>query len=196
VKPVGGTRRVELDCRVIAATNRDLRAEVNEGTFRADLFYRLNVVRLRVPPLRARRDDVIVLAKHFYAELTGGKAPPAALLSSLVRQSWPGNVRELRGAIERALLLEDLGSVLDDAGGGPPTERAPAAPAMGSRRFDPSIAFREAKAEATAEWERWYTGELMRHCEGNLSKASRIVQMDRSYLRALLKKHGGGTTED
>jgi transcriptional regulator with GAF, ATPase, and Fis domain len=193
VKPVGGTRPVQLDVRVIAATNRDLRADVNDGSFRADLFYRLNVVRLRVPPLRARRDDIILLAKHFYADLTSGRAPPAALLSSLVRQSWPGNVRELRGALERFLLLEDLGEGLD----APPSARAPGpSPVASARQFDPSLPYRDSKALATADWERWYVGELMRHCAGNLSKASRIVQMDRSHLRALVKKHGAGTVED
>jgi transcriptional regulator with GAF, ATPase, and Fis domain len=195
VKPVGGTRRVHLDVRVVAATNRDLRAEVNEGTFRADLFYRLNVVRLLVPPLRARRDDVILLAKHFYGELTGGKTPPPAMLSSLVRQAWPGNVRELRGAIERALLLEDLGMALEEAGTPTHAESSRRA-GDANRTFDPAIPFLDAKAAATADWEKWYVAELMRHCEGNLSKASRIVQMDRSYLRALVKKHGGKAEEE
>jgi transcriptional regulator with GAF, ATPase, and Fis domain len=186
VKPLGSARTVQLDVRVIAATNRDLRAEVNEGTFRADLYYRLNVVRLKVPPLRERRDDIVLLAKHFYEELAPGRPMPAATLASFMHQSWPGNVRELRGAVERALLLEDLApDALDN-----PVPAAPAEAQGSERVFDPKEPFRDAKAAATAEWEKWYVGELMRYCEGNVSKASRIAQMDRSYLRAVLKKHG------
>ncbi|NUP13246.1 MAG: sigma 54-interacting transcriptional regulator [Polyangiaceae bacterium] len=195
VKPVGGTRRIDLDVRVVAATNRDLRADVNAGSFRADLFYRLNIVRLHVPPLRERRDDIILLAKHFYEELAPGRAMSPALMAWLVRKDWPGNVRELRGAIERALLLEDLGLETLE---GPSSIRAPRPAPFGAaegapaeaRRFDPTVPFRDAKSDATTTWERWYVAELMRHAGGNLSKASRLVQMDRSYLRALLKKHG------
>lgn len=206
VKPVGGSRRINLDVRVIAATNRDLRADVNEGTFRADLYYRLNIVRIHVPPLRERRDDIVLLAKHFHEELAPGRALSPRLLTQLIRQTWPGNVRELRGAVERALLLEDLGmEALDTHGAEPTAPHSAEPPASGSRpaktndwQFDASRAFRDAKADAIAEWEKWYVGELLKFSGGNLSKASRVVQMDRSYLRALIKKHGASmpTSDD
>ncbi|MFO0552587.1 MAG: sigma 54-interacting transcriptional regulator [Polyangiaceae bacterium] len=193
VKPVGGTRRVQLDVRVIAATNRDLRTEVNEGTFRADLYYRLNIVRLHVPPLRERRDDIVLLAKHFHEELAPGRALSPKLLAQLVRQTFPGNVRELRGAVERGVLLEDLDmdSLEPSAGAHASEKSAPTSDAGAAQLvFDPSVPFRDAKAVATSAWEKWYLGELLRFSGGNLSKASRVVQMDRSYLRALVRKHG------
>ncbi len=187
VKPVGGGKPVPLDVRVIAATNRDLKALVNEGSFRSDLYYRLHVVRIHVPPLRERKDDILLLAKHFYAELLPGQTPSQSVLASFMRQPWPGNVRELRGAVERTILLEGL---VDSEPGAatPPSEKQ-------AQTFDPTATFRDSKAAATAEWERKYVTDLLRHCEGNLSKASRIVQMDRSYLRALVKRHGVNVSE-
>jgi two-component system response regulator GlrR len=109
VKRIGMVDPIKLDVRVIAATNRDLRQEVNRGAFRSDLFYRLNVVRVRLPPLRERRDDIPLLAAHFYAQLEPGsdEGPPGELVEALLRQDWPGNVRELRAAIERSVLLGD-----------------------------------------------------------------------------------------
>lgn len=181
VKRVGAGDRIELDVRVIAATNRDLRAQVNTGAFRADLFYRLNVMRLRIPPLRERPDDIELLARHFHARLTGEKAPPAELVASLRRQTWPGNVRELRSAVERAVLLDDPALI----GLGDESDALPAPQA-----FDAEVAFRVAKERAVAAWERTYLQQLMAHTDGNLSKAARNAKMDRSHLRELLKKHG------
>src|SRR5262245_29510855 len=110
---VGGTAELELGARVIAATNRDLRAEVNNGRFRPDLYHRLAVVSLRLPPLRDRRDDIPLLVEHFTREL-GGDGPieqlfGAELLARWQRHPWPGNVRELRNAIEAALLVGAVG---------------------------------------------------------------------------------------
>lgn len=108
VDPVGGSRPVDIDVRVIAATNRDLERSVREGSFREDLFYRLSVVTLHMPPLRERRDDVPLLAEHFLKKFTKGAAPsiePEAL-ATLNGYGWPGNVRELENTIERALVLK------------------------------------------------------------------------------------------
>ena len=119
VRPVGGEQELPVDVRVVAATNRDLKAEVSAGRFRADLFYRLAVMTLRVPPLRERGDDVVELARRFMGVLSLRLGVPpldidASLEAALVAYSWPGNVRELRNLVERALLfgefpLEDLG---------------------------------------------------------------------------------------
>ncbi len=206
VKPVGGNERVRLDARVIAATNRDLRREVNNGTFRADLFYRLNIVRIRIPPLRERTGDVERLARHFYADFVPDRPMPIELLERLRRQPWPGNVRELKAAVERALLFEDslsadlgspeLGSadlglpLSERAPEGAPSGPAPSAPASGL--FDPRLSFREAKQQASDEWERAYLQEVWTKAKGNVSEASRLVRMDRSHLRALLRKYGIG----
>ena len=180
----------KLDVRVIAATNRDLRKEVNRGRFRSDLYYRLNTVRLRVPPLRERREDIGVLAAHFYGQFAGDPtaAPPAELLTDWLKREWPGNVRELRSAVERAVLLDDplvwaeisstISLPLDAIAGGRAVD------------FDDAVSFRVAKERAVAAWERGYVRELVRRHDGNLSRAARAARMDRNHLRELLRRHG------
>jgi two-component system response regulator PilR (NtrC family) len=112
IKPVGGARDFEVDARIIAATNRDLAEEVKEGGFREDLFYRLNVIQIRVPPLRERREDILSLAQHFVERYSAEADRPALPLSKeaavhLQSYGWPGNVRELQNAIERAVTLAE-----------------------------------------------------------------------------------------
>jgi transcriptional regulator with GAF, ATPase, and Fis domain len=184
VKRVGGNQRVKIDARVIAATNRDLRAEVNRGSFRADLFYRLNVVRVRIPPLRERTGDIERLAHHFYSEIVPDRPTPTELLDSFRRQAWPGNVRELRAAVERAVLLDH--PTLMDLGGEPGQDAEPNA----EEGFDPRVPFRVAKQRSADHWEQRYVRELMACAKGNISEASRIARMDRSHLRTLLRKYG------
>src|SRR5262249_20868719 len=106
VTRIGSTRSTKLDVRIVAATNRDLRAEAHAGRCRSDVFYRLSTLRLRVPSLRERGEDIAPLVAHFYAELAGpDAAPPIELLMAASRHSWPGNVRELRSYVERSYLL-------------------------------------------------------------------------------------------
>jgi DNA-binding NtrC family response regulator len=193
VKRVGGRTVIKLDVRVIAATNRDLRAEANRGTFRSDLYYRLNVFKVELPPLRERREDIPLLVQNFYEQQRPGRKAPANLVASLSRQPWPGNVRELRSAVERWVLLDDLGAAAVDESGEHTAEGAPAAggPAIAQDpAFDPEVPFRTAKEQAVALWERRYLEKLMAHVGGNLSQAARAVGSDRSHLRELLKKHG------
>ena len=179
VKRIGATRTVRLDVRVIAATNRDLREEVNRGGFRADLFYRLDVVRLRVPPLRERREDIPLLVTHFYRSFTGddGAVAPEALVAPLREHAWPGNVRELRSAVERAVLLADPALWLEPAAAGAPPD-------------DDRLSFRESKERAIASWERDYVIALLARHGGNLSRAARAARMDRAHLRELLRRYG------
>jgi transcriptional regulator with GAF, ATPase, and Fis domain len=184
VKRVGGNQRTALDARVLAATNRDLRTEVNRGSFRADLFYRLNVVRLHVPPLRERSGDIEQLARYFYDELSPDKAIPRDMLDAFKRQTWPGNVRELRAAVERAVLLDDPALL---ALVGEPGHSEGTAPIEG---FDPSVPFRVAKQRAADHWEQRYVSELLARAKNNLSEAARLAKMDRSHLRTLLRKFG------
>jgi DNA-binding NtrC family response regulator len=185
VKPVGSNEPTHLDVRLIAATNRDLREEVNQGSFRSDLYYRLNIVRLRIPPLRERREDIPLLVAHFYDQFSDGDdAPPAELVATLYRRSWPGNVRELRSAVERAVLLDDprLWEQLtrdDDSDGEP----------VMTGGFDPALSFRAIKERAVARFERWYVKELVERHLGNLSSAARAARMDRNHLRDLLRRH-------
>ena len=179
VKRVGGDARIDLDVRVIAASNRNLKAAVNRGTFRADLFFRLNIVRIEVPPLRDRRDDIALLVASFYEQLAGTQ-PPQTLVDHLASQDWPGNVRELRNAVERAVLMQDT-DLWQEITSEPAGDAA--------YRFDEALSFRAAKERAIAQWERWYVTELNQRNGGNLSKAARAAHMDRTHLRELLRKY-------
>ncbi|MFO0619629.1 MAG: sigma 54-interacting transcriptional regulator [Polyangiaceae bacterium] len=211
VKRVGGNRPIKLDVRIIAATNRDLRGEVNRGTFRSDLYFRLNVVRLLVPPLRERREDIPILIRHFYQQLAPGHEPSPELVDLLLRQSWPGNVRELRSSIERAVLFGgtdptlDLARLDDVPAESPPPPAPPSVPASADANeasapsgprvardepFDPAEGFRAAKDRAISAWEARYLERLVAHVHGNLSEAARLASMDRTHLRDLLKKYG------
>jgi len=109
IKPVGETEELEVDVRVVAATNRDLEAEVASGSFRADLYYRLNVIEVRIPPLRHRREDIPLLAEHFLRRFTAEQRRVATLTPDAMRKlealDFPGNVRELENVIERAVAL-------------------------------------------------------------------------------------------
>ena len=108
VVPVGGTKPTKVNVRVIAATNADLEHQVKEGLFRADLYYRLNVIPITIPPLRERRDDIPLLVEHFLQKLTAGEKTIAdGAMDILTSYEWPGNVRELENIIERAVILAD-----------------------------------------------------------------------------------------
>uniref|UniRef100_A0A832I9I9 Sigma-54-dependent Fis family transcriptional regulator n=1 Tax=Eiseniibacteriota bacterium TaxID=2212470 RepID=A0A832I9I9_UNCEI len=115
--PVGGTQPIKIDCRLVAATNADLEREVAEGRFRADLFYRLNVIPIKLPPLRLRRDDIPLLVDHFlkrYAQSGRAKVVSKEAMELLMKYDWPGNVRELENVIERAMVLDESGTVGPD----------------------------------------------------------------------------------
>ena len=176
IRRIGSDVRHAVDIRVIAATNRDLRRDVNSGAFRSDLWYRLNTFRLEVPPLRDRRDDIPLLVAHFYAQLADDpqSPPPPALVAAMQRGSWPGNVRELRSAVERAIIFDDPNS-WHESGVSPSLE--------------PSVSFRAAKLHATRCWEQAYLEDLIGRHDGNLSRAARAARMDRGYLRELLRRH-------
>jgi DNA-binding NtrC family response regulator len=175
---VGGEQEIPSDVRVLSATHRDLRASANTGRFRADLYFRLAVSRIVIPPLRERPDDLPALVAHF-AEQLSGQSQPASLderfLSALSGQHWGGNVRELRNLVENAIALG-----LDELA----LEAAP--PAVSTELG----AYREARAQALNDFERSYLGTLIQSCNGNASEAARRAQMDRAYLLSLLKRHG------
>ena len=186
IKRVGGQQPIHVDIRIIAATHKDLRAAVNRGDFRADLYYRLHVVSLRLPPLRERRLDIPLLVEQFYAQFAGCGGAPEALVAAFTRQDWPGNIRELRGAVERAVLLDDpaFGTAAAD-----PEASDGRGPGDVFDGFDAALSFRASKARATMRWERAYLGALLAHHEGNLSRAARAARMDRTHLRELGRRH-------
>lgn len=181
VKRVGGNQRIKIDARVISATNRDLRVEVNRGSFRPDLYYRLNVVRLQIPPLRERIGDIERLVRHFHNEIAPDRPISEGMLAFFRRQSWPGNIRELRAAVERTILLDDPAFMA--------LEHEPVK-STGQDDLDLDIPFRVAKEHAANAWEERYVRALMAKAKGNLSEAARLARTDRGYLRTLLRKHG------
>jgi DNA-binding NtrC family response regulator len=179
---VGGEGEVEVDVRVVSATNRDLRAEVNRGTFRSDLYYRLAGGRIVVPPLRDRAEDIPLLIAHFANEVHGsGASPPfePALMKELEQHYWSGNVRELRNAVETALAMGRLDL---DSRASPAT----AQPAGEARHL---TTYKEARAQALHAFERDFLARLMLAANGNASEAARLARMDRPYLLSLLRKH-------
>jgi len=177
---VGGAQQVTVDVRILAATHRDLRAEVNAGRFRADLYYRLAVAKIVVPPLRDRPEDVEPLARHFVQKLTGQDdlGPLAGALEALRAHPWSGNVRELRNVVEAAIVMGEL-----DLGGERPTT-LPAQPG------GPVAPYRDARAAALHRFEAEYLRDLIDRSSGNASEAARVARMDRPYLLTLLRKHG------
>jgi DNA-binding NtrC family response regulator len=181
---VGGDARVDVDVRVVAATNRDLRAEINEGSFRLDLFYRLAVLKVTVPPLRERREDVPLLVRAFLDELEASDAVKALFdeptLAALAAQHWPGNVRELRNMVLASVALEEV--TLPDVALTPsPDGGDPFADLRG-------LPFKQARQEALARFERAYLARLLADTGDNVSQAAREAGLDRSYLFSLLKK--------
>ncbi|HNK45480.1 MAG TPA: sigma 54-interacting transcriptional regulator [Pseudomonadota bacterium] len=185
VRPVGGSAYRQVDVRVIAATNRDLREEVARKAFREDLFFRLAVIRVQLPSLRERGRDIELLTESFIESFSHGKsvALPPAELARLRSYGWPGNVRELRNVIERAcvlakgdtLSLEELGDTVVHSA--PPAVRS-------------SLPFKEAKGQLVEHFEREYIVDLMKRHRMNLSAAAREAQIDRKHLRELLRKYG------
>jgi len=198
VRRVGDRRVRPVDVRVVAATNRDLLQLVKEGTFREDLYYRLAVVEVSMPPLRERLSDLPILMSHLldhagFPHTVKGLAPEA--LSVFEAYHWPGNVRELRNTLFRAIPfcdgdLIDLAALPDSL----TVEREDAAAVEAGLPLPSSkLTFREAKDELVEAFERKYLEELLERCEGNLSRAAREAGVDRKTIARMLKRHGIGT---
>jgi DNA-binding NtrC family response regulator len=190
VIPLGATAPVRVDARVVAATNRLMDDEVRTGRFREDLYYRLNVVRIELPPLRVRRDDVPLLVAHFVARFAThyGVAPKTVTdeaLDALIAHDWPGNVRELQNVIERAFALSDADTLavgdLPPLGLAQPAAHAPARGAAASRDGGPRR-LADVEREAIA-------GALARN-PGNKNAAARELGIDRQRLYRKIAKYG------
>jgi DNA-binding NtrC family response regulator len=179
IRRVGETRPRKVDVRVIAATNRDLQREVNKGLFREDLYFRLAVMDVCVPPLRSRLEDIPLLVRGFLAALGMPDQQdlfPARVLAELAAHDWPGNVRELRNYVERTIVLREPQ---------PASTRA-----TGTGDVDLATPFKLAKDAVVGHFERSYLAALLEAAGGNVSKAARIGGMDRMYLHRLIQKHG------
>ena len=204
VKPVGTNRLVKTDVRIVAATNRSLEREVQRGNFREDLFYRLAVVRIDIPPLRERPEDIPTLVKHFISQLGHGPRSGVDIsyetMAKLQRHKWPGNIRELRNFVERAALLSESGRIetrfIDDRSHGMLRDRAaearPAAEEtdddLGHLTVDYSLPFKDAKARLVDTFERGYWKRQLAAAGGNVSEAARQTGIHRKSLEYLLRK--------
>jgi two-component system response regulator HydG len=194
VRPVGSTESIKVDVRLVCATNRDLEAEVKAGKFREDLYFRINVVTIKLPPLRDRPGDIPILVAHFLAKLgrREGRAPAtmsAEALHALQAHGWPGNVRELENAIDRAVAVAKDGVIL-------PSDLPPE---VGARRRSISDAGATtpnpghgiiADRPTLAELERRYIDLVLSECAGNKKKAAERLGIDRRTLYRALERAG------
>jgi DNA-binding NtrC family response regulator len=183
IRRVGGMTSIRCDLRIIAATNRDLREEVNRGSFRADLYYRLAVVRVVLPPLRERAEDVPALVEHLLERLAAKPETVAELmapefLAALAAAPWPGNVRELRNHIEQCTVFGE--------------RRLPNAPAVPhpASTIDPGLSYDVARRQALDAFESAYFTSVLARAGGNVATAARDAGVNRAYLYRLLRRHG------
>jgi len=188
-EPVGGNRAVTVDVRVVAATHRDLEAEVKAGRFREDLYYRLKVVEMTLPPLRERLEDVPLLAQRFLdqvAERLGRARKPisAEALARLVTCSWRGNVRELRNAIERAAVLASG----DEIQAGDLALDGEPAVTSADPLVLPGVPFRDAKRHTVESFERAYLIKALREHGGNVSRTAEAIGMVRQSLQQKIRE--------
>ena len=190
VRRLGETHTRKVDVRVVAATNRQLEREVNQGRFREDLFFRLSVVTLRIPPLRERPEDIELLVNVFLDALDATKHAhlfTRELLDNLSVHPWPGNVRELRNYVERTIVLQSTEvPVAARASGDEPSET----PRSDVRHPDLTLSFRDAKERVLAEFEVAYLTALLDWAQGNVSRAARKAKMDRMNLHRLVQRYG------
>jgi Nif-specific regulatory protein len=183
---LGSTRVLRADIRVIAATNRDLQKAIHRGEFREDLYYRLGVFEIHLPPLRDRHDDILELADTFLAEIGESVGRPAAGISrdakeQLVAYGWPGNVRELRNAIERAVILADGGHIRGEHL--PATQRPPQA-------STPSSGTLAAGAMNLGEIERSLVVNALAQARYNKTRAAKLLGLTRAQLYSRIEKYG------
>jgi DNA-binding NtrC family response regulator len=188
---VGGNKVLRGNVRVIAATKRNLQREVQAGKFREDLYFRLAVVPVTVPPLRARRDDVPLLVDHILRSAAAGKPMALAddMLPALMAHDWPGNVRELRNVLERAVYMAQAAGARELSLVSLPISGSAGA-GESAFHFEAGKSYRETRAKYDAEFERRYVKWLLSRHNGNVSAAAREARMDRKHLHDMAKKHG------
>ncbi|AKV02265.1 Nitrogenase (molybdenum-iron)-specific transcriptional regulator NifA [Labilithrix luteola] len=185
---VGGNKTLQSNVRVIAATKRDLQREVAAGKFREDLYFRLAVVPVTVPPLRARRDDIPALVQHMLKASGGaGLTVPPETMQALAAHDWPGNIRELRNILERSIYMAQATGSTEINMVTLPSAQSTDITAF---HFEPEKSYRETRAKYDGEFERRYVKWLLGRHNGNISAAAREAKMDRKHLHDMAKKHG------
>jgi transcriptional regulator with GAF, ATPase, and Fis domain len=183
VRRVGEDKHRRVDVRVVAATHRDLEAEVAANRFRRDLYYRLAVVLVSVPPLRDRLDDLPLLTQHFVKSMGRGDFElPRSLMARFAAYHWPGNVRELRNLVERSLAGADVEPL--------PQESQAAARALSSTEDITDLPFKEAKERLVESFTKEYLVTLLEKCNGNISQMAREAGIARNYVHRLVAKYG------
>ncbi len=190
IRPVGETKSQQIDVRVVAATARDLTREIAEGRFREDLFYRLNVVRLEVPPLRDRREDIPLLVDHFLARFRDSLGKPVRRVSDetlelLVAYSWPGNVRELENLIERAMILTD-GDVVEASALPSVVASPPDQPSVADVDSNEPLALKPARQAFEAKIIR----KALARTDGNRTHAAKLLEISHRALLYKIKDYG------
>jgi len=190
IERLGGSTTIAVDVRVIAATNRNLEADVAEGRFRADLFYRINVVPIEIPALAERREDIRRLAEHFLAAARadasrGPKRISRDAIAALERYAWPGNVRELENAIERAVALAE-GDVMEVGDLPPAIVRAGELETLGESVRSGKLSFEA----ALADFEKTLILEALARAEGNQTRAAEQLQITRRSLKLKMDRYG------
>ncbi len=183
IKPVGSEKTINIDVRIIAATNQDLRQAIARKTFREDLYYRLNVVPIHIPPLRERKEDIPLLVRHFLKKYNKKRKIPVVgiepdAMKLLINYDWPGNVRELENAIERALILEDGDRLLPRS-----------FPWFGERERVERMTSSH-KVYTLSEMEKQHIERVLRETGGHRSRTANLLGIDRKTLYQKMKKHG------
>ncbi len=192
IKPLGDNRTIKVDVRIIASTNQDLTSKMKEGTFREDLFYRLNVVSIHLPPLRERKEDIPLLVEHFikkYSQKFGKviKAIDETAMERLIAREWKGNVRELENVIMRAIIFTQSDKILPqhiDFGEGSSLEER--------KEFVFSfngLDYHHAKRIVLEKFHKDFIGRLLEETRGNISKAARMCGLERQALQHIIKKY-------
>ena len=196
---LGGEETLRTDVRLICATNRDLRAEVNSGRFRSDLYYRIAGLRIGIPPLRERLEDIPLLVESFLRH-AGRDEPleavfPPQVLDQMMNYRWPGNVRELRNFVDHLFALGEAPELEDSRSGATP---APSSNQAGKSAIEENLAtdpllegeYRTARDRMLASFEKLYLARLLERADGNVAEAARLSKINRTYLFEMLKRHG------
>ncbi len=200
IKRVGGDRQIPVNVRVVAATNRDLRQMVNEGTFREDLYYRLSVVQIELPALRERPEDVPLLVEHFLHDISRRRFPDgdhtlsvaADAMRRMQAYPWPGNIRELRNTVERGGSLSDdpVLTVADLMPGAHKSTPTVIGGGSAEQFVDDGLPFKEAKQRVLDEFEAAYITALLDKHDDNVTRSAKAAGLTRYHLRELAKKYG------
>jgi DNA-binding NtrC family response regulator len=185
VRRLGALTDRQVNVRIVAATNRDLDAQVRDGLFRADLMYRLKVFQIQIPPLRARPDDIPLLAKHFLTQLASRYARSEmamddSAMAALLVHDWPGNVRELRNVLERAVLLKRVGVLT-----------AQDLMLVSPTRSESGVASPTVRGPVSLDaLERAHLQQALAQCGGNVTQSAKLLGISRDTLRYRMERHG------